>query len=645
MTGQIDYYNLTTDDQETWDLLATGKTKGIFQCEGFLGHKYSKMLRPETLEHLSALVSIIRPGVCQAKLNGKSMTDIYCERKNKLIPDTPLLPALEPVLRKNHQLMLYQEDTLAIGQEIAGFDLKTSDKLRKAIGTKDVSIMTKLEDKFVEGCKRVGKVTEEEAKQIFNWIRESQRYSFNHCLAAETTVGGQKDTIRIDSIKPGTYVLAPITNVLEIGSNKRYTKFIEVKSVYIQGKQKLVRVETKNGYSLRCTLNHKLETKDSGIIPLWMIISQDDEIQTINGSSKIQSVEFDMKEGITYDLEVVSDDHLFYANGISVSNSHGIEYGTISYWTSYVKKHYPLEFYTSWLEHSKDKIDPKKEIKELVTDAVANGFYVRIPTLEDIKDGKTGFYIKNDAIVFGLQNIKGVGDKQIEKIRNQILTQNITNWPNFLINNQISSNVLRNLISVGVLDSFKLQRKRMLYEYDIFNKLNLSDKILDNIRQKEYTSVSNMLLDVYHYTGSIKSKQISEFLISLREPPYPLRDTISWMQSQENEILGCNLTDSVVSLVEGDTTCGEFNDGKPGNMSFVVEILDYKETVIKNGPSKGEKMGLGTFKDQTGVISFMIFQEKMKQYRSLFYTGNVLSVYGYRSKKDALVIEVVREHV
>lgn len=57
-----DFTELDLYDQATWDLYATGKTKGCFQLESQLGKSMSKKLKPENIEQLSALVAILRPG-------------------------------------------------------------------------------------------------------------------------------------------------------------------------------------------------------------------------------------------------------------------------------------------------------------------------------------------------------------------------------------------------------------------------------------------------------------------------------------------------------------------------------------------------------------------------------------------------------
>jgi DNA polymerase-3 subunit alpha len=50
------------DCKKTWDLISDGNTKGCFQLESRLGRSMAKKLKPENIEQLSALISIMRPG-------------------------------------------------------------------------------------------------------------------------------------------------------------------------------------------------------------------------------------------------------------------------------------------------------------------------------------------------------------------------------------------------------------------------------------------------------------------------------------------------------------------------------------------------------------------------------------------------------
>jgi DNA polymerase-3 subunit alpha len=167
-------------DMNVWDkILCEGDTQGIFQLESNLGKTWSKRLKPKQLSDLSDLIAIIRPGCSQSYINGESLTWHYIKRRNNVYPVTYLHPSLEPILKSTYGILVYQEQAMLIAREIAGFSEQEADSLRKAIGKKLPELMAKLKIQFLDGCKKVGKVNEQDAGQIFDWIEASQRYSFN----------------------------------------------------------------------------------------------------------------------------------------------------------------------------------------------------------------------------------------------------------------------------------------------------------------------------------------------------------------------------------------------------------------------------------------------------------------------------------
>jgi hypothetical protein len=176
--------------QAVWNMLGQGLTKGVFQLESGLGRQWTKRLRPETIEHLSALTAILRPG-CLNGLDeeGVSTTEHYCRRKNGEEEVAPIHPVVDPVLASTYGLIIYQEQAMRLTQVVAGFDLQEADALRKAMGKKLPEEMAKVRRKFLERAKESGVVPYEVAERLFEVIEASQRYSFNrsHSVGYGTT--------------------------------------------------------------------------------------------------------------------------------------------------------------------------------------------------------------------------------------------------------------------------------------------------------------------------------------------------------------------------------------------------------------------------------------------------------------------------
>ena len=182
--------DINLDCSKTWDLISEGNTKGCFQLESRLGQAMAKKLKPENIEQLSALISILRPGCLEAIRDGKSVSNHYIDKKNGQESVDYFHSGLEPALKTTYGEMIYQEQAMEIAQTIAGFDLKEADMLRKAIGKKKPEEMAKVKSKFLEGSKQSKIVSEDQAEEIFGWIEKSQRYSFNKSHAVSYAING-----------------------------------------------------------------------------------------------------------------------------------------------------------------------------------------------------------------------------------------------------------------------------------------------------------------------------------------------------------------------------------------------------------------------------------------------------------------------
>ena len=118
LEGTIDFYKINLECPATWKLFHEGATKGVFQLESQLGKEWSKRLKPNSIEDLAALVSLIRPG-CLRAVSGnppKSMTQRYVDRKAGLESVEYFHESLEPILNKTYGVLVYQEQAMQIAQ-------------------------------------------------------------------------------------------------------------------------------------------------------------------------------------------------------------------------------------------------------------------------------------------------------------------------------------------------------------------------------------------------------------------------------------------------------------------------------------------------------------------------------------------------
>lgn len=171
---------LREDCPLTWNMLATGLTTGVFQLESNLGMSYARKLKPESIEHLSALVALLRPGVLKVKdEDGVNTAEHYCYRKNGVEPIHDRFPVIAHFLARSYGLMIFQEQHSQIARLLCDFTPIEADRLRKVVAKKLVDEIREVGKIFVERAALKGLVTREEARIIFNDIQQSGMYCFN----------------------------------------------------------------------------------------------------------------------------------------------------------------------------------------------------------------------------------------------------------------------------------------------------------------------------------------------------------------------------------------------------------------------------------------------------------------------------------
>ena len=180
----MDIDKLNFEDSRVWDMMCAGSVKGCFQIEGHLGKTWAQKLKPRNINELAALISLIRPGCLKAKVDGKSMTEKYVDRKHNIEKVEYMHDSITDILKETYGVIVFQEQSMKIAEKMADFNLKEADDLRKAIGKKKADLMRQVREKFIAGCIK-NDIMEEKAVEVFDIIEKSNRYSFNksHAVA------------------------------------------------------------------------------------------------------------------------------------------------------------------------------------------------------------------------------------------------------------------------------------------------------------------------------------------------------------------------------------------------------------------------------------------------------------------------------
>ena len=167
----IDIEKIPIDDPATYELYSRGDTKSVFQFESSGMKEWLQRLHPTRFEDLIAMNALYRPGPMD-------YIPSFVARKRGDEAISYDLPAMEEYLEETYGVTVYQEQVMRISQKVAGFSRGKADKLRKAMGKKQIDVLEGLHDDFIKGAVERGHPVDMLEKIWADW-RKFASYAFN----------------------------------------------------------------------------------------------------------------------------------------------------------------------------------------------------------------------------------------------------------------------------------------------------------------------------------------------------------------------------------------------------------------------------------------------------------------------------------
>lgn len=172
----IDIDHIPIDDELTYKLFQEGRTVAVFQFESAGMQKYLRELKPTVIGDLIAMNALYRPGPMD-------YIPQFIKRKQGIEQVSYDIPVMEKYLKDTYGVTVYQEQVMLLSRLLANFTRGESDKLRKAMGKKQMDVLASLQDKFMEGGKANGHDPKVLNKIWEDW-KKFASYAFNKSHAA-----------------------------------------------------------------------------------------------------------------------------------------------------------------------------------------------------------------------------------------------------------------------------------------------------------------------------------------------------------------------------------------------------------------------------------------------------------------------------
>ena len=125
----FDIKKVSQDDAETYALISSGHTDGVFQLESGGMRRLLSQMQPRNLEDIIIAISLYRPG---------PMESIPVFLENRAHPERVkyACPQLKNILKNTSGCIVYQEQVMQICRDIAGFSFGRADIIRRAMSKK-----------------------------------------------------------------------------------------------------------------------------------------------------------------------------------------------------------------------------------------------------------------------------------------------------------------------------------------------------------------------------------------------------------------------------------------------------------------------------------------------------------------------------
>ncbi len=312
--------------------------------------------------------------------------------------------------------------------------------------------------------------------------------------------------------------------------------------------------------------------------------------------------------------------------GYGFNKSHSAAYALLAYHTAYLKTHYPVEFMAALLTAETGNTD---KVVKYIGECHEMGITILPP---DVNSSEWSFTPTGDAIRFGLGAVRNVGfntAQAIQEARQRLGCFNsLYQFCEEVDVKVLNRRVLESLIKAGALDSLGTHRAALL---------EVVDRALEHgtRQQRDRGSAQHAL-----FGGAAVAPP----------PPPALPDVDEWPEHErlryEKEILGFFITGHPLARYQGRlkelevTSISQLENCQNNDTVRLAGIL---VRVRPMRSKKGERWGVATLEDLSGVIELLVFPEAFRRLESRLFPDALLLVKGRTRVEETGVRVAVQE--
>ncbi len=304
----------------------------------------------------------------------------------------------------------------------------------------------------------------------------------------------------------------------------------------------------------------------------------------------------------------------------SFNKAHATCYAQISYWTAYLKAHYPDAFMAALMTSDQDDID---RLAIEIAESQRMGIEVLAP---DVNESYVEFAVVpgKSQIRFGMAAVKGVGVGAVEEIlraREEARFVNIEDFARRVSTSKFNKKAWDSLIKSGGFDQMA-DRSDLLFNLESIQ--SFASKL-----QKEATSGQT---DLFGLMGD-SSKTVQP---SVRLESAPVRHTEKERLMWERELMGLYISAHPLDqfteyFAEQTIPLGMLRPDHDGSKVIVGGLVGRIRTILTKS---GSKMAFVAIEDKTGESEVIVFPKVYQQIGELLKQDLAIKIEGSVNARD-----------
>ncbi|WP_251441939.1 MULTISPECIES: DNA polymerase III subunit alpha [unclassified Microbacterium] len=305
------------------------------------------------------------------------------------------------------------------------------------------------------------------------------------------------------------------------------------------------------------------------------------------------------------------------------NKAHSAAYGVISYWTAYLKAHYPAEYMAALLTSVGDS---KDKMALYLNECRRMGIKVLPP---DVRESINFFAAVGEDIRFGLGAVRNVGSNVVDGIVKSRQEENFTSFHDFLKKVPLhvaNKRTVESLIKAGAFDSMGDTRRALVEIHE-----DAVEASVDQKRNEAQGAIGFDFDSLYDEVEEVAPPKVPN------RPEWTKKDKLAF----ERDMLGLYVSDhplaglevplakhasiAINALLESE----DLQDGDQVTVAGLVTSVQHR--VAK---ASGNPYGMITIEDFHGEITIMFMGKTYLEFQSTLQQDAILAVRGRISRRD-----------